>query len=205
MEDPLIEPPNYYEICGKQQNYFLKRIYFILFLQYAFSLGMCLIFKFNNNVVEFIEGEKGESILIGSYVVQFVFMIILVFTKIYSINPWNYIILILFTICISITLASITGYYQTNSVIVCVICAMINTLGLSIYAFQTIFNFRGYGPYLLCCSLTIFFFGLIYYVYTIDIFTLIYGSLAIILFSIYLVFDTQLMILGNLFMVKILK
>ncbi|XP_017300288.1 protein lifeguard 1-like [Diaphorina citri] len=82
------------------------------------------------------------------------------------------------------------------AVITCVIC-----LALTIFAFQTKIDFtmssHDMTPVLFVCVIVLMIFGIVMIFFHGKVMTLIYASLGAILFSVYLIYDTQLMIGGS--------
>lgn len=70
-------------------------------------------------------------------------------------------------------------------------------LGLSIFAFQTKWDFTVMGSFLFIAVIILIIFGIIAMIFPGKTIILIYASLGALLFSLYLVYDTQLMIGGK--------
>ena len=70
-------------------------------------------------------------------------------------------------------------------------------LGLTIFAFQTKIDFTGLHSILFVAVLILFIFGLIAIIWHGKVMTLVYASLGAFIFSIYLIYDTQMMIGGK--------
>ena len=76
------------------------------------------------------------------------------------------------------------------------ICAAV-CLALTIFAFQTKWDFTGLGGILLASLVILMMFGFMAVVYGGEILHLVYSALGALVFSFYLVYDTQMMIGGN--------
>lgn len=71
-------------------------------------------------------------------------------------------------------------------------------LGLTVFAFQTKFDFTGMGTILFVAMLILFTAGIILlFVGRSKLASILYSSFAVFLFSLYLIYDTQLMIGGK--------
>ncbi|XP_013144893.1 PREDICTED: protein lifeguard 1-like, partial [Papilio polytes] len=71
-------------------------------------------------------------------------------------------------------------------------------LTLTLFAMQTKYDFTAMGGILLCATVVLLLFGLIaMFLPGNRIVTLVYASLGALLFSVYLVYDTQLMMGGT--------
>ena len=192
----LGEPPSY-ESTISNRNLFIKKVYTILYLQLMFTVGVCSLFVYNENIKNYIQGTNGQAMLITSMIFQFVLMLILICTSIARHKPYNYIILALFTIFLSYNLGVISSYYDTNTLFLASSCTCIITLGLTLFAFQTKYDFTGFGPYILSLLLILIFMGIISIFIKNDIYNIIYSCLGALIFSFYIIFDTQLIIGGK--------
>lgn len=77
-----------------------------------------------------------------------------------------------------------------------VLCAVI-CFGLTIFAFQTKIDFTVMGGILFVSVLILFIFGLLLLFWHSNVANLVYSCLGALIFSIFLVYDTQLMIGGE--------
>lgn len=194
----LDSPPEYNEIIGEDRNTFIKKVYTILYLQIMVTIGICSLFVYNDSIKEFMQNSNGgQALLTTSLIFQFVLMIVLVCTNIHRKYPWNYIVLCFFTIFLSITLGTVSSYYDTNALLMASGSTALITIGLTLFAFQTKYDFSGYGPYLLCFLLVLVFMGFMAIFIKNKIYNIIYSSIGALLFSFFIVYDTQLIIGGK--------
>lgn len=70
-------------------------------------------------------------------------------------------------------------------------------LALTIFAMQTKWDFTACGGILFVCVIVLFLFGILAICMQNKVVNLIYASLGALIFSVYLVFDTQLMLGGK--------
>ena len=195
-EQALIDPPSYNAVFY-DRNSFIYKVYTILYIQMLVTIGICSLFIYNENIKNYIQGTNGQAMLITSLVFQFVLIIILSCTGIHRTKPWNFIILGLFTLFLSYTLGVISSYYDTNTLLIAGGATCLITLGLTLFACQTKYDFTGYGPYLLCFLLILIFMGTMSIFIHNQIYNLIYSCLGALIFSFYIVYDTQLIIGGK--------
>lgn len=116
--------------------------------------------------------------------------------------PYNYIFLLVVTVAMSITTGFVTAMYSTQSVLMAMGTTAFVFAALSAYACCTKSDFTGMGPYLMCALFALigvsFMFSLMYafggavpsWLHT------AYALCGAVLFSFYIVYDTQL-ILGK--------
>jgi len=112
--------------------------------------------------------------------------------------PINFILLGLFTLFEGVSLGMISMLYDVDAV---VIAAGITTgivLALTVFSFQTKWDFTAMGGILVCVlfGLVIFGFVMIFVPYN-KYLQMVYGGAGALIFSLYLVYDTQMMLGGD--------
>mmetsp|Transcript_68865 Transcript_68865/g.165296 ORF Transcript_68865/g.165296 Transcript_68865/m.165296 type:complete len:240 (+) Transcript_68865:99-818(+) len=115
--------------------------------------------------------------------------------------PWNYTILGVLTIGMSIMVGFISAMYTWQSVVLAAGVTSLIFLCLTIFAWKTSTDFTGFGPYLFAFAMTLLVFGLVISILSmcgirVEWMIIAYDVLGVLLFSCYIVFDTQ-MILGE--------
>ncbi|XP_023327752.1 protein lifeguard 1 [Eurytemora carolleeae] len=113
-------------------------------------------------------------------------------------TPHNFIFLGLFTVAEGFLIGTVVATYQTDEVLMAVgMCAVV-TLSLTIFAFQTKIDFTAWGGALLAILVIFVLFGFIcIFIPKSRVLVLVYASLGAVVFSLYIVFDTQIMIGGK--------
>ncbi|XP_071488313.1 protein lifeguard 2-like [Diadema antillarum] len=178
---------------------FIKKVYFILFIQLTITFGIVCIFYYVDPVRIFVQSNS------WLYWCSYAAFIIMYFSLVCCSNvrrnyPGNLIALMLFTLCLSYMTGTIASFYYVNGgnivLIAMGICAGI-TLGVSLFAIQTRFDFTTCGGFLFIFSLSLFLFGFIaIFTYSRILYT-VYAWLAAVLFCLFLAYDTQLLIGGR--------
>merc|ERR1711973_885423 len=113
-------------------------------------------------------------------------------------TPHNFIFLGLFTCAEGFMLGTVTSTYNANEVLLAVGVTAAIVLALTIFAFQTKIDFTAMGGILLAVLLCFVIFGLIAAFFPASrTLRLVYASIGCIIFSIYIVYDTQLMMGGG--------
>ncbi|CAE7179868.1 Faim2 [Symbiodinium necroappetens] len=135
-------------------------------------------------------------------------------------SPTNYLLLLCFTVAESVMVGFICVQYTVQSVLVTLGITAALVLALSLFALQTTYDFTGFMPYLfaLVCSLCLF--GLVMSIFAWFICrmceivgtgafkvlrlgeirvcrNMIYAGLGAVIFSFYIIFDTQLIVGGK--------
>lgn len=175
---------------------FIRKVYGILMVQLAITTGFIAIFIFEPRVK--LYSQQHPSLYISAMVITFILMIVLACCEgVRRSYPTNLILLFLFTICESVLIGTVSSFYRADEVIIAVgICTVI-CLGLTLFAFQTKWDFTAMSGILLVCTLVFMCFGFALIFFRGEIVRLVYSCIGALLFSVYLVFDTQLMMGGN--------
>ncbi|TNN82499.1 Protein lifeguard 2 [Liparis tanakae] len=114
--------------------------------------------------------------------------------------PWNLILLCIFTLSLSYMTGMLSSFYNTKSVVMCLGITAAVCLLVTVFSFQTKFDVTSYQGVLFVFCMVMFLSGLVLtvvlpfqYVPWLDA---IYAVLGAILFTMFLAFDTQLL-MGN--------
>jgi len=112
--------------------------------------------------------------------------------------PTNFIFLGVFTAAEGLMLGSVCVYFQADAVLIAVgICAAV-TLALTLFAFQTKIDFTNCGGMLCALVMILCLAGLLMCFMPYNKWAMIgYGSAGALIFSLYIVYDTQLMMGGK--------
>lgn len=187
-------------IGTNDRHIFVLRIYIILFFQLLLTIGLSMLFMINQIIKEFV--QKNLSMLITAIVLSFVFLIILACCgNIAKTAPWNYIFLFLFTLVEGYMVGVVSSFYDTTIVLMALIITLGVVIGLSLFACQTTFDFTGAGPYLSSFLMVFLMCGILNmylcYVGKCQVLNTVYSMLGALVFSMYIVYDTQLIIGGS--------
>ncbi|KAL1441767.1 hypothetical protein MTO96_008279 [Rhipicephalus appendiculatus] len=138
------------------------------------------------------------GLYISAMVITFVLMIVLACCdSVRRAFPVNLILLLLFTVCEGVLLGTVSSFYEVKEVMIAVGICTVVCLGLTLFAFQTKWDFTAMSGILFVCALVFMCFGFALIFIKGDIVRLVYACIGALLFSVYLVFDTQLMLGGN--------
>lgn len=111
--------------------------------------------------------------------------------------PCNYICLLLFTLAESFLLGVISTRYETNIIFMALGLTILICVAISLFAFQTSIDFTVCGVFLFVSLLVLLVFGIVTFFYPTYMMRVLYSSFAILLFSFYLLYDTQIMMIGK--------
>lgn len=112
-------------------------------------------------------------------------------------TPTNYIFLGIFTASMSFMLGLVTSRYRANEVLMAVGITAVVCLALTLFAFQTKWDFTVMGGMLLVALVVLMLFGILCMFFRSQTLQLVYASLGALLFCFYLVYDTQMMMGGK--------
>ncbi|XP_055078925.1 protein lifeguard 2-like [Periophthalmus magnuspinnatus] len=178
---------------------FIQKVYSILMIQLLVTLTIVSFCTFCGPVKDYIHSNPGWYW--ASYAVFFVTYLILSCCSTPRRKfPWNLIFLAIFTISLSYMTGMLSSFYNTKSVVLCLGITAAVCLLVTLCSFQTKFDITSYQGVLFVFCMVMFISGLVMalvlpfnYVPWLDV---TYAVLGAILFTLFLMFDTQLL-MGN--------
>ncbi|XP_011504208.1 PREDICTED: protein lifeguard 1-like [Ceratosolen solmsi marchali] len=174
---------------------FIRKVYSLLMLQLLITFAIIALFSFNEKAKLF--ANKNPSLMYVCLIVTFVMIICMACcTNVRRKVPTNYIFLFIFTFAEGTLLAFVASMHKEQHVLMAVGITIVICFALTLFAFQTKFDFTSFGPYLFIAAIIFMIFGFLTIFFHGQIMTIVYSSIGALLFSFYLVYDTQLMI-GN--------
>lgn len=173
---------------------FIRKVYGILFAQLAISFIFITLGTkiFSKTIQTYILKYNIISFIV--LIVSIIVLILLCQKNIARIVPLNYILLGIFTLCQSYELLVISALSDPQNVFIALALTVACTLGLSIYAWLTKRDFSLLNGWL-CSQITLLGISGLFCLFY-DPYIVLYCGSAIELYSIYLIYDTQL-ILGK--------
>lgn len=177
---------------------FIRKVYSLLTFQLVFTFGCCLTVNLVDGSKNFMISETGQAL----YWLSLVGLIMIIFTMMCNYQmlkryPTNYIFLGLLTLCMSYQLSMVTAFYSTKIVLLALGSTATITTSLTIYACQTRYDFTDMGGYLLSFLMGLMLIGLINLFVQNSVLQSIYAGAGAIIFSCYIVYDTQLIVGGS--------
>jgi FtsH-binding integral membrane protein len=172
---------------------FVRKVYGILSLQLLITSAFVTMTFIEDYRLFF---HQNIGIFYGCFALSLITIISLVCCNpLARIVPFNYILLFLFTICESYMVATIAAFYDTNTVITAALMTTAVVIALTIYSLTTKTDFTYLGGLLFVVTTVMLFWGIFMMIFGFFLYT-VYCALGVVLFGIYLIFDTQL-ILGR--------
>ncbi|KAM9252122.1 protein lifeguard 2 [Cariama cristata] len=178
---------------------FIRKVYTILMIQLFVTVAIVAFFTFCEPVKVYIQANSAWYW--ASYVVFFVtYLILACCSGLRRYFPWNLILLSIFTLSMAYLTGMLSSYYDTKSVLLCLGITNLVCLSVTIFSFQTKFDFTSYQGVLFVLLMVLFFGGIILAVILpyqhVPWLHAIYALLGAIAFTMFLAFDTQ-MLMGN--------
>jgi FtsH-binding integral membrane protein len=177
---------------------FIRKVYSILMLQLLITSGFIALFIFLEPLRTWVQANS--SVLIGALVLSLVLVIVIVCSEQARRRfPMNFFLLFAFTVVEGFLTGAISSSFETNSILLAAGITVVICLSLTLFAFQTKYDFTGMGPYLFVAIMVLILFGvaagLLSSIFPVG--NLIYSCLGALLFSVFLVYDTQLIVRGD--------
>ncbi|XP_041987772.1 protein lifeguard 1-like [Aricia agestis] len=176
---------------------FIRKVYAILMCQLLVTMGAIALFLFHEPTKLFV-ARNSYLFWIALAVLIVTLIAMACCTNVRRTAPMNFIFLTLFTVAQSFLLGVATSVYDVSEVMMAVGITAAVCLGLTLFAFQTKWDFTMMGGALVALTMVLLVFGLIaIFLPANRIITLVYASAGVLIFSMYLVYDTQLMMGGK--------
>lgn len=180
------------KIMEKIREGFIGKVYGVLAYQIILTSIVLYIGLVNSTFQEYL--LSSNVIYSLCCITSIVCLLLPVFNStLYQKVPTNYIILTIFTLSYSWIIGALVCQYTFSSVMSCLFLTFVAVITLSIYAFKTKEDYTIFGGTLFVCLILFVFSSILLLVVGIPFFNLISTYLALILFSVYLIYDTQLL------------
>lgn len=175
---------------------FIRKVYLILMGQLIVTFGMVAVFTLSKDVQTFTAQNPAMfwCALVGTLVC---IIALSCCGNLRRKTPHNFIFLGIFTICEGFLLGVTSARYTPFEILLAVGICIIIVVSLTLFAFQTKIDFTMCGGFLLCTLIILIIFGIVAAFVQSKIVNIVYSCLGALIFSFYLVFDTQMMIGGN--------
>lgn len=176
---------------------FIRKVLGIVAIQLIFTFGVVLVVNATaqEEYRSFI--NRNSWVYWFSYATFIVLLIAISCCNVGRKHPTGLIFLSILTIALTFVITTISANFGIDTIGI----AMGGTVGLvlvlGLFAFQTKYDFTGAGPYLLIFSLLLLFFGLTTIIIGSLQMYIVYNYLFLVLFSMFLVYDIQLIIGGK--------
>lgn len=175
---------------------FIRKVYGILMVQLSITMAFIATFMYHEPTKRFVHQNQWMWWL--ALALMLVCLIVMACCgEVRRKAPQNFIFLGIFTVAESFMLAAAASNFDTTAVLMAVGLTAAVCLGLTLFAFQTRWDFTMMGGILFVAVIILMVFGIVAIFVPGKTVTLIYASLGALVFSVYLVYDTQLMMGGK--------
>lgn len=165
-------------------------------VQLSITMGFIGLLCYEPNTKRFVQQTPSLFfVAVGIMVVSLI--ILLCCGEVRRKSPMNYITLFIFTIAEGFLLGVSASRYDPDAVLIAVGITAVVCLSLTLFAFQTKYDFTVMGGILLVAVIILILFGIMSIFIRSKILHLVYASLGALIFSVYLVYDTQMMMGGK--------
>ncbi|XP_020671416.1 protein lifeguard 2 [Pogona vitticeps] len=178
---------------------FIRKVYSILMFQLLVTVGIVALFTFCEPVKGYIQANPAWYW--ASYAVFFItYMILACCSGPRRYFPWNMILLSIFTLSMAYLTGMLASFYNTKSVLLCLAITALVCVSVVIFSFQTKYDFTSCQGVLFVMLMVLFFSGIFLAIMLpfkyVPWLQAIYAVLGALLFTMFLAFDTQLL-MGN--------
>lgn len=175
---------------------FIRKVYSILLCQLVVTIAFICFFLYCEPVQEYARTHVG--LFYGALAVTFVAMIAMACCENVRRNfPTNMIFLAIFTLCEGYLLGAVSSVYEKDEVLIAAGITAVVVLAITIFAFQTKYDFTMMGGILFVALIILICFGFLMIFFHNRVLSIIYASLGALIFAVYLVYDTQIMMGGG--------
>lgn len=176
---------------------FIRKVYSILCIQMLLTTAVAATVVFVRPIPNFFtQTAAGLAVYIVICILPFILLWPLYYY--HKRHPWNFFILMLFTISISFAVGLACAFTKGRIILEAAILTCVAVVSLTLYTFWAVKrgkDFSFLGPFLFASLLVLLFFGLIQIFIPLGkISVMIYSGLASLIFCGYLVYDTDNMI-----------
>ncbi|XP_063976605.1 protein lifeguard 1 isoform X2 [Diachasmimorpha longicaudata] len=197
-EDPMQDEIKGFGFSEKTiRNGFIRKVYSILMVQLLITAAAISWFMYHAPTRRFVHSHP--AVFWSVFIITIVLIIVMACcTNVRRKAPMNFIFLFIFTVAEAILLATVASSYNADAVLMAAGITAAVCLALTLFAFQTKYDFTGCHTVLFVALVVLMLFGII--VTFIDgskVMHLVYASLGALLFSFYLIYDTQMMLGGK--------
>ena len=182
-----------YKIREHIRNGFISKVYGIITYQIVIT-AIVVYFAFISSSFQELLLKSVSMYYLCTFLSLFCVLLPLCSPNIYQKVPMNYIILTIFTLSYSWLIAMVCCLYTFRSVMIAIFLTFVTVLSLTIYAWRTKKDFTVCGGTLFVCLILLIFSSIIFIFLPIPLSNLIFTYISLVLFSIYLIYDTQLLI-----------
>jgi len=164
--------------------------------QLLFALAFVTVATFHDPTKLYIQSYPGLSIIAS--IITLSILIVLAWSEhLRRKSPINFIFLFMVTLALSFLLATSVSHYYPNHVLFALSLATLICFGLTMFALQTKIDFTVMGGFLMICIIVLLTASIVSLFFPETIMTLLIACVGSIIYSLYLIYEIQILINGN--------
>ncbi|XP_018413098.1 PREDICTED: bax inhibitor 1-like [Nanorana parkeri] len=204
-DKPDVEVPPEYTVGLQDSNpfsertirrAFIRKVYITLTIQLVITFGIVFMFTFWQTLRNWVQDYP---YILYAFIPSTLILVI-VFAccdKARRKVPLNYILLGLFTILEGGLLGTLAAFFDADAVMWATGATIVVSLGLTLFALQTKWDFTILSGGLMVALMVLFSFGMLAAIFRTYWLSILYACIGTLIFGMYLVFDTQLILGGK--------
>jgi FtsH-binding integral membrane protein len=178
---------------------FIRKVYAILSLQLLVTFGAALLFTYTKSIRDYVQTD-GVWLFYTAWVMTLVAVITLACCgNARRTYPTNYILLAFVTVCEAYLVATVASFYTSASVVMCVGITCILAGALTLFACQTKYDITTASGTLFSFLLALIMLGFLQLIFPGEFLSTLIAVGGALLFSAYIVYDTQVLMSGKKF------
>ncbi|KAM6909703.1 protein lifeguard 1 [Xenentodon cancila] len=175
---------------------FIRKVYLTLMIQLLLTVGIICAFLYWDTLRTWVLETNWFSYAMMS-TLSVLILVLSCCDNIRRQVPLNFIALGLFTVAEGLMLGSVAVYFNAEAVMWAVGATAVVSFGMSLFAMQSKWDFTAGAGILWALAWSLFSFGLLCAIIRSQYVYILYATLGTVLFSFYLVMDTQLILGGK--------
>ncbi|XP_065176468.1 protein lifeguard 1-like [Sycon ciliatum] len=175
---------------------FIRKVYAILFVQLAVTFGFVILFSYVDSIQQYCEANAWMwGLALGLQIATLIALACC--GQLRRKHPHNIILLGVFTLAESFLLGTFAAHFRRESVVSAVAITALVVLAVSLFACQTKYDFTTCGGFLFVSLFVLIGFGFMTIFFHSNLLNILYGALGALLFTMFLAYDTQLLMGGR--------
>ncbi|CAG8740657.1 29301_t:CDS:2, partial [Gigaspora margarita] len=169
---------------------FIRKVYGLLTLQLLTTVAISLFFMYFQPAKDFVNNY--QLLFYISWLAAFVVLIFLFWLR--KKHPFNLILLVLFTLCISYGVGSVVSLYSQQIVLEAFLITFGVFIALEAFTLQSKWDFSSWGPFLYATLWVLIFAFIFGWFLPFDRgYNIVISAIAALLFSAYIIYDTYML------------
>ncbi|XP_033116901.1 protein lifeguard 1-like [Anneissia japonica] len=175
---------------------FIRKVYITLSIQLLITFGVVAVFSYVDSIADWVQDNPGAYY--ASYgIFIFTYIALVCCQGLARKSPINYIALAVLTLSLTYMAATIASFYEQKVVFIAMGTTLGITIAITLFSIQTKIDFTKMAAFICIFSMSVFMFGFFCIFFYNEVAYTVYGWLIALLFGMYLMFDTHLIMGGK--------